>query len=331
MSASTQAKTKPAPDRKSPPSNERRRLKPWLIPLAVALGLAALGALVWRDARLKADLSAASISELKVLSASSPKDTELSLELVRRYLLEQRFGDARRELERVLRLEPKSVDALYLRGLSYNFENQPVRAVETLEEALKIDPRHAPSLLRVGQIYVARSEFKKAIERLTEYVKIEPMDDGGHYWLGLVSFTSGYEKLGLWAMKRAIELAPDNPVHHLALGGFYLNSRDSAQYLGEAEKELREAKRLDPGEWMSRFRLAAVLLRKKSVPEAATELEEAVRINPRAYEPYFLLPQVYRQLGDQKKADHYQRIAETLARQKGPGRPIPPPGGLTKP
>src|SRR5207244_5576071 len=104
--------------------------------------------------------------------------------LARRYLLEERFADAGRELDRALRLEPARAEALYLRGLLQSFQKDSSGAEATFEQLLGRRADYAAARLRLGILQIERSEFKRAIETLKEYVRQAPRDDAGYYWLG---------------------------------------------------------------------------------------------------------------------------------------------------
>jgi cytochrome c-type biogenesis protein CcmH/NrfG len=268
-------------------------------------------------------LATASVSELRLRSQNHPHDPRFAVELARRYMLEQRLPEAARLLDGALQAAPQSTDALYLRALVDYFQHDPAAAQARLQQVLKLDPHHAQAQLHLGMIDVERSEFNQAVELLRQYVAEESQDPAGYYWLGVAAFASGYEKLAFWSMEQAIKLAPDVGTYHLALGGFYFTSKRSGELMNEAIRELREAVRLSPGDWMIHYRMGVALTRAQRLPEAAAELEEAVRLNPKAYEPHFLLPQIWARLGNRQKAQYYQRIAEGMAKAR-PGLPGKP-------
>jgi tetratricopeptide (TPR) repeat protein len=311
----------PAARRAAPPAEAHAGGPParagWLPGLLGVLAGAALTAPLafYAGRRLAASeqLPAASVSELRVLAQNHPREPRFAVELARRYMLEQRLPEATTLLDGALQVAPDAPDALYLRALADYFQHNPAAAQGRLEQVLKLDPRHAQARLHLGMIDVERSEFRRALDLLMQYIEEEPEDPTGYYWLGVASFASGYEERAFRSMQQAIKLAPRVGTYHLALGGFYFTSKRSGQLMDQALRELREAVRLSPGDWMVRYRMGIALMRANRLPEAAAELEEAVRLNPKAYEPHFLLPQLWQNLGNQEKAQYYQRIAERMA------------------
>src|SRR5262249_2100514 len=151
-----------------------------------------LGALAfrlgWERLLTGLDLQRASVSELRLRTENHPTDARIPTELARRCLLEQRYADAGRELDRALRLEPDFAAALYLRGLLQIFQEDAGGAVASFERLLRIRPDYAPARLRLGILQIQRSDFKGAITTLKEYLRQEPRDDAGYYWLGVAAF-----------------------------------------------------------------------------------------------------------------------------------------------
>src|SRR5947207_37627 len=104
-----------------------------------------------------------SVPELRLRDGGHPGDARYPTELARRYLLEERFADAARELDRALRLEPGRAEALYLHGLLLSFRKDTMGAEATFESLLRSRPDYAAARLRLGILQIERSEFKPAI------------------------------------------------------------------------------------------------------------------------------------------------------------------------
>jgi cytochrome c-type biogenesis protein CcmH/NrfG len=166
-------------------------------------------------------------------------------------------------------------------------------------------------------LHMERSELREALQSFERYVTEEPMDDSGWALLGLAAFGAGDAARAEAAMSRAIQLAPDAPNYHVALGGFLLARPQDDAVLDRAIAELRAAVRLGPEEWLGHYRLATALMRRQDLASAAAELEEAARLNPAAKEPCVALPPVLRRLGDAQGAARYQRLAESLTAREG--------------
>jgi Tfp pilus assembly protein PilF len=301
--------------------------------LIAAGGIALLGvAFSWtRQYRAaEGDLWTSSLSELRIRMQSRPGDAGVATRLGLRYLLEQRLPEAGRTLDQAVQLDPRSYEGYYLRGLLRASEGNRPAARADFEHALRLRPDFPPVRLRLGKLSIDEGEFRRAVEQLKEYVRQEPLDEAGYYWLGLAALAAGSEKESRWALERAVELNPDAAPYHLALGGWYLDTREGSDP-ARAEQEFRTVVRLAPSHWLGHYRLAVAMMHQGHLREAGAELEEAVRLQPDAREAAFLLPQVYRQLGDRAKADRYQRAAELLARTPAPPRGAAGAPGLREP
>jgi tetratricopeptide (TPR) repeat protein len=97
-------------------------------------------------------LDEARVKELTATVASDPKNADATLQLANTYFDGQRYEDAIKWYELVLKLDPKNVDASTDLGVSYYYMDQPDRALQQFEYSLKLNPSHAKTLLNQGVV-----------------------------------------------------------------------------------------------------------------------------------------------------------------------------------
>ncbi len=117
-------------------------------------------------------------------------------------------------------------------------------AIEYLNKVVKVNPKHMQAREFLGLIYHKRKKHDKAIDNFTYVVKYNPENFNAHYLLGLNFFAEKkYDKM-ISAYKKAITINPDFADAHYNLGMAYYYRG----LYGEAIKELEKAKKLNPSD-----------------------------------------------------------------------------------
>ncbi len=71
-----------------------------------------------------------------------------------------------------LELEPKNVDALWLRGLARLNTKDYQKAEEDLTQAIKLDADYAPAYRERGSVYLAQANYDAAISDATTFLRM---------------------------------------------------------------------------------------------------------------------------------------------------------------
>ena len=82
-------------------------------------------------------------------------------------------------------------DAYFIKGLFYNYNNQPQQAIPYLDSCLALDFNYMYAYREKGIALYHLNKFDKAIEVLKKAVTLQNNYDEGYYWLGRC-----YEKTG---------------------------------------------------------------------------------------------------------------------------------------
>jgi TolA-binding protein len=106
-------------------------------------------------------------------------------------LRENKYGEARKHLEKAHKMAPSSPDILFLMGmLEYTAKDMPA-ARKRFDSVLVAYPRHERTLLMLGQMQLDAKEDKDASATLQKAVEADPNNWRAHYLLALAFARTG--------------------------------------------------------------------------------------------------------------------------------------------
>jgi tetratricopeptide (TPR) repeat protein len=178
--------------------------------------------------------------------------------------------------ERVLALEPSSVEALHLLGLVRHQQGEHARAVELIGRAVALRP-NAPVLhANLAEVYRALGQFERAAGCCRAALALRPAYPEALGNLGLALQGMGKRTDAVEEYRRALALRPDFAVVHNNLG----NVLRELGRLDEAFTHFQRAVELDPNYAPARTNLGQMLLDRGRPEEALPHAQEAVRLQP---------------------------------------------------
>jgi Flp pilus assembly protein TadD len=155
----------------------------------------------------------------------------------------------------------------------------------------------------LASYYVTESPLSSlALRNLRE---ADPKDPRGLFAEGLLARKQGKIEEATDAFKRAA--ARGVPDAHLLLGIVY---KENGEYEA-AEREYREAARLNPQNGQVMLELGKLLLGRGELEEARSCLEKANKLMPEAATVHYQLGHLYRRLGETEKSQyHFGRVKQ---------------------
>jgi len=227
--------------------------------------------------------------------------------LARAEMAQGEYQSAYQYLGKVLRADPKNIDALYylahvcvklsqqqreelyslapdsarvhqLLAESYRVQQNRAKAEGEYLAALRADPRLVEVLNALGDLKRSQFRFDEAASYYSRAAQIEPRNYHGAYGLGVC----------------------------------HLYQQNPAKAIGEFQRALV----LDPESAPARLALGDALLRVGQVAEAVTELKAAVTLEPGMRQAYTLLARAYRRLGRSREAEEALRKSEELTQKE---------------
>jgi tetratricopeptide (TPR) repeat protein len=159
-------------------------------------------------------------------------------------------------------------------------------AVESYREAIRLDPKDADNHYQLGRLLKDLDRFEEAAAKYREAVRLDPNDGYSHWGLAASLHKMGHAspdraliEEALVHYRRARQYLPKHVGVHYGIGvALYDLGRDPSNkgQLIEAERELREAVRLDPTAALPNYYLSRVLRALGLTTEADKAYEAAV-------------------------------------------------------
>jgi tetratricopeptide (TPR) repeat protein len=168
-----------------------------------------------------------------------------------------------------------------------------------------------------GLVLWHRGDLENAIERLECAISTSPKAARAYFARSNILARWGRLDEAVVNAQRAIEFAPCTPEFRLHLVDLLLKIPASAQQrealLQEAEREAREAVRLDPGSWQALAVLSHVLEHRRCYTEAIASLNDAISLEPEEPDFYACLGRLNERLDNFEAAETAYRHAVTLS------------------
>lgn len=266
----------------------------------------------------RSDFIERAISEYKQAMEADPDSLFLRTELADLYWRVSRIGDAIREAEAVLKVNPNQEDAhrllahLYLRNLG---DPQPDKvakeslgkAIEHFEALTRLNPADAESYVVLGRLYKLSNQSAKAEEAFKKVLNTDPGSRAA-----LASLAQLYSDQG--DLDQAIELLKKIPESDMdaallsTLAFAYNQAHDFDNAVATYEKALAQ----DPENQDIRRAYAEALMGGGRTDAARTELQKILKSDPEDGATYLRLAQVDRQVGRFEQARQELERARSL-------------------
>lgn len=235
------------------------------------------------------------------------------------------YEKAAEVLEKAVAAAPKSAEAHYLLGGAYgslaqqaSLFSQASLASKTqaqFEEAVKLDPNHLDARMSLVEYYMLAPGFmggseSKAMEQAAEIKKRDSFR--GHRALGFIYGKQKKPDLARAEYVQAVREQPNSPKTHLALAGFYINEKNFAAATTEVDSAVKaDPKYMPVWFWVGRVAAGAGT----SYARGEEALRKYLAYTPKPDEPglhraHFWLGQIYEKTG--RKAEAKASYAASL-------------------
>jgi len=231
--------------------------------------------------------------------------------LARAEMAQREYQSAYQYLGKVLRANPKNIDALYYLGrVCLNLSQAEHQALYAL----------APDSVRVHQLlaesYRAQENKARAEEEYLAALRADPRSVEVFNSLGDLKRSQFKFDEATSYYARATEIQPRDYDSAYGLGACYLYRQEPERAL----EPLRRALVIDPDSAPARLALGDALFRAGEVAEAVTELKAAAALQPDMRQAYTLLARAYRRLGQSQEAKEALKKSNELAQVESRAR-----------
>ncbi len=199
------------------------------------------------------------------VSSSSPSGNTLDLAIA--------------EFEKIIALDPKSVDDRMVLGQLYTVKHQPEKAEAQFTAARDIDPDSEDVVLNLSRLYAENGDLAHAA-KVIEDVEVSERTPRMEFALGGAYDQLKKTKDAIAAYKRAADLDPDDVRTMGALAEALLNDNQ----LDQALKEYRAMADADPEDSSTLVHISEILRRQGKYEDALTTIKKAIKKDPDSLE-----------------------------------------------
>jgi len=148
------------------------------------------------------------IKDVEAISSQTTNSTLVSEKIQEGNLLinKSRYDDAIKLYDQVLKIDPRSVEALNGKGLAFNKLGRYEDAITWFDNSLKIEPNSAQVLNNKGISLANLDRFEEAITMFDKAIKIDPnFVDALYNKGGALAELGKYDEAAIWTNK-ALEI-----------------------------------------------------------------------------------------------------------------------------
>lgn len=197
---------------------------------------------------------AASSAAAAVMANEHSADTHVSLAHVKS-TQDWDWAGAEQEFLRAINLDPRHSTAHHWYGISCLAPTSRLdEALETMLIAQSLDPVSSIIARDLAMIHLYRRDFEAALEQIDHTVELNPHFSPAYWALGLIQEQRVEYDESIAAFQRAIQLSPESPRMHGALGRTLALAGKRAQ----SNKILGELRALAERRYVSPFELASI-------------------------------------------------------------------------
>jgi len=273
-----------------------------------------------------------------------PDDPKVSNFLATAYLHGKLYKPSRAEFERMLALQPESVEPrLGLARIAVRFGDF-TEALRLFREVLEREPTHMVALYNLGRLEYRAGNYQEAEKFITKVLDQEENHWQARYILGQTYSRLGQDDKAEQEFLPVVKLSPRNAQAHFNLAAVYRRvGNEEAARKGEEDfrrlQSQQDSDRAAEGRAGDRFRkedfegalrefdrLAEVsptngwyqvargqcFFKLQRADEAITAFEEAARLDPQLPEPYYFLAMLYQGRGEYDKSQRARLEFEKL-------------------
>ncbi len=182
-------------------------------------------------------------------------------------------------------------------------------AVPLLQTILKEEPSMPVANMQYGIAQARLGNFREALAPLQKAIKTLPDNTLGRYELGLALFESGDWKGAAPEFEAVVERAPRWTDAHFSLAAVYAR----IDRVPEAMTELDTTLSLNPDHYRANLLRGRILSLQRNPVAAVTNLEKAAKVQPASREAHLFLADAYQQLGRVVDAQHELAEAKKLS------------------
>lgn len=207
--------------------------------------------------------------------------------------------------EKAISFKPDFELGFFNIALSYKSLNNSERAILNYQKALKFKPDFLEALNNLGNIFCENKKYNEALDLFKKAIEIKPDFDLAHNNIGIIYNEIGNLESALFHYKKAIKINSNNPEAFNNLGNIYKKLGNNEN----AKNSYKNALKLNSRSFDAKNNLGIILMDEEEYNNAKNLFEEVINQSPNFYQAYSNLANLYRRLGNHKKAYEFNNLS----------------------
>lgn len=211
------------------------------------------------------------IAEMRAAADLEPDSSSLTLRLIRAYVRNQDYDNARAMAERAVTQIPGNANLWVVLGEIYHQLNNYDKAVDAFQKAIEIDPANVLGYGALVSVEEKTNDLVAALDIYQRLAQMTPDSAGVHFQLGLCLVRINDNDNALPTLERALELNPNLTRAHYLIGAIHLERGANEEAAGHLEQYLQQSNLPDAEQ--AREQLAAAFARMGRYDESLEQLD----------------------------------------------------------
>ncbi len=248
----------------------------------------------------------------------NPRLVDARILLAERYLRQRNNTLAREQVDAVLKMAPRNVKGLMLKGSLEVLEGKRRAAESTYRQVIAVKPDYAPAYVRLGLLYQLSKRNTEARKTLEKALEVNPRQVDA-----LALLVGNHLRENDFAGALKLCSRQQSKIGNFPRGLAAIESLMGKIYLAKGEKRraevhFKKAVETDPNLLGPYVSLARIYLTGNRKQEAVQEYENILEKNPKFLPAYMALGAIYDQMGMGKKAEAFYRKALDVKKDFAP-------------
>ena len=239
------------------------------------------------------------VAALNEISKSNPTAKNLSHEFGVTYYRKGDYRNAVAALQRAIAENPDGTEATQLTGLSLYLSNKPAEAIPYLVKVQSWYPSASVDASYIlGVAYIQTKDYGSARRAFAKMFQVAPDSAAAYLFTARLLLRLDFAPVAEEYGKKAVELDGKLPLAHQVLGELYLYENK----LPEATTQLESEIAVNPGNPAAYYKLADAYSRAQKFDEAEKLLQRSIWLDSNSSGPYILLGKVLEKKGESELA-----------------------------
>ena len=239
------------------------------------------------------------LAGLNEISKTNPTANNLSHEFGLTYYRKGDYRNAVEALRRAIAENPGDTEATQLTGLSLYLSNKPAEAIPYLVKVQSWYPSASVDASYIlGVAYIQTKDYASARKAFAKMFQVPADSAAAYLFTARLLLRLDFAAVAEEYGKKAIELDAKLPLAHQVLGELYLYENKFPEATTQFEQEIA----INPGNAAAYYKLADAYSRAQKFDEAEKLLQRSIWLDSTASGPYILLGKVLEKKGETELA-----------------------------